>query len=341
LFDRGTVEGITHRLLRLLAAVVADPDAPLARVDLLGDTERSRMLEAGTGPVAEPVVLAPDLFRRQVERTPQAPAVAAGDVVLSYEQLSARVDGLARWLVEQGVGADSRVAVMVPRSVDLVVALLAVWRAGGAYVPVDADYPAERVRYVLEDADPVLVLSSVDQVGGAETVLPRLHAGQTAYVIYTSGSTGRPKGVLVPHGAVGAYLTRSRGAYPAAAGSALVHSSVAFDLTVTALYTPLVSGGCVYLSELSGDVPRPTFLKATPSHLTVLESLPDSASPSQTLILGGEQLLGEAVQRWRVRHPDALVINAYGPTEATVNCMEYRIEPGAPVASGPVPIGRP
>ncbi|MGW3579691.1 non-ribosomal peptide synthetase, partial [Streptomyces olivaceus] len=172
----------------------------------------------------------------------------------------------------------------------------------------------------------------------------RIDPHDPVYVIYTSGSTGRPKGVVVEHASVGAYLERAREVYPDASGTALLHSSVAFDLTVTALYTPLVSGGRVILTDLdehAATTGQPTFMKVTPSHLGLLEALPDEISPSGTLITGGEALLGEALASWRATHPDVTVINAYGPTEATVNCTDFHIQPGEPVPSGPVPIGRP
>ncbi|MCZ1007014.1 AMP-binding protein [Streptomyces lydicus] len=164
-----------------------------------------------------------------------------------------------------------------------------------------------------------------------------------AYAIFTSGSTGRPKGVVVEHRALGAYLARAADAYPDVAGLALAHTSVSFDLTVTGLYTPLVAGGQVHVAELPDALAaaRPTFLKGTPSHLRLLDTLPEEVSPSGTLVLGGEALRGEMLTAWRAAHPEATVINAYGPTEATVNVMEFRIEPGEPVADGPVPIGRP
>ena len=134
-------------------------------------------------------------------------------------------------------------------------------------------------------------------------------------------------------------------AYPAAGGVALLHSPVSFDLTVTALFTPLVVGGTVLLAELAenaalGDRPV-TFMKATPSHLPLLVALPDAYSPTTELLLGGEALTGEALATWRDRHPAATVWNVYGPTETTVNCTEYRIDPGTPVPPGPVPVGRP
>ncbi|MEV5575415.1 non-ribosomal peptide synthase/polyketide synthase [Spirillospora sp. NPDC052269] len=171
-----------------------------------------------------------------------------------------------------------------------------------------------------------------------------------AYVLYTSGSTGTPKGVVVSHRAVADYLRFSARAYPGAGGVAIVPSPLVFDLTVTGLYTPLTTGGRIELTGL--DTPAEaslqrlraepaTFMKVTPSHLSVLTDLPGELSPARDLVVGGEALFGEAVREWRARHPEARLTNAYGPTELTVNCVQHVIEPGDEVAPGPVPIGRP
>ncbi|WP_143659904.1 condensation domain-containing protein, partial [Streptomyces pharetrae] len=207
---------------------------------------------------------------------------------------------------------------------------------------------------ILGDARPLITIDDpgmLEEASGYsdgpvtdEDRVVRLELSHPAYVIFTSGSTGRPKGVVVEHRSVGAYLERAREVYGDAAGTALLHSSVAFDLTVTALYSPLVSGGRVVLAELdeqAGQAGRPSFMKVTPSHLGLLQALPEGVSPSGTLVTGGEALVGEVLEAWRIAHPAVTVINAYGPTEATVNCTDFRIEPGQRVGSGPVPIGRP
>ncbi|MFJ8621209.1 amino acid adenylation domain-containing protein, partial [Streptomyces clavifer] len=218
--------------------------------------------------------------------------------------------------------------------------------SGAAYVPVDPEYPAERVAVILEDAAPALVideawLAGVDASAYEAGNLAPVELSSPAYVIFTSGSTGRPKGVVVEHRSVGAYVGRAREVYPQAAGVSLVHSSFAFDLTVTALWSPLAAGGRIVLEELDENTSGVSFMKVTPSHLGILEALPNEASPTGTLIIGGEALRGEALSAWRQAHPDVEVINAYGPTEATVNCTEFRLAPGAKTPSGPVPIGRP
>ncbi|GID33102.1 non-ribosomal peptide synthetase [Paractinoplanes brasiliensis] len=355
LFDDAAVAVIIDRFRRVLDEVVNRPGQPTGRVELITAAEREESLSYAIGPVPRTSGgTLPELFTAQARRTPDAPAVLAGGRSLTYRELDARASHLAGELIRRGIGPGRTVAVLLPRGVELVVALLAVAKSGGAYVPVDPAYPAGRIAAILQGAAPRLAvaepgtvpegldtLAVTDAEAGSFTVAPRPH--DPAYLIFTSGSTGKPKGVVVEHRSLGAYLTRGRTAYPDAAGTALVHSSVAFDLTVTGLFIPLVSGGCVHVAELPDATggPRPTLLKGTPSHLALLDTLPDTVSPSGTLILGGEALRGEAVRGWREAHPEAQVINAYGPTEATVNCLEHRIPAGAEVADGPVPIGRP
>ncbi|WP_340563651.1 amino acid adenylation domain-containing protein [Streptomyces sp. GSL17-111] len=194
------------------------------------------------------------------------------------------------------------------------------------------------------DADPSDADPSDADLTDADRVRPLL-PGHPAYVIHTSGSTGRPKGVVVEHGALGAYLRRGRVTYPGVSGINLIHSSISFDLTVSAVYLPLVSGGCLHLTDLTaadhGGAPRPALLEITPSHLDLLESLPHDLSPTACLLVGGEPLRGEAMERWRLRHPDTVIYNSYGPTETTVNCAEFPLPLGEPVPAGPVPIGGP
>ncbi|MBO4160746.1 non-ribosomal peptide synthetase [Micromonospora antibiotica] len=162
------------------------------------------------------------------------------------------------------------------------------------------------------------------------------------YVLYTSGSTGRPKGVVVEHRAITAYLAWARDTYPGLSGTALLHSPVSFDLTVTGLLGPLTAGGTVRLAGIDSPAARtggrPTFLKVTPSHLPLLE---EALSPTTDLVIGGEALTGEQLADWRATHPDVAVVNEYGPTEATVGCVAARLAPGQPVPAGPVSIGRP
>ncbi|MCZ9348247.1 AMP-binding protein, partial [Streptomyces mutabilis] len=156
---------------------------------------------------------------------------------------------------------------------------------------------------------------------------------------YTSGSTGRPKGVIIEHHALATYLHRARRTYAAMNGDTVLHSPLAFDLTITALWTPLTAGGTVHLTSLEETVAQPSLIKATPSHLPLLTTLPETASPSHTLILGGEALHTDHLATWRTQHPHVQVINAYGPTESTVNITDHHVNEDTP--DGAVPIGRP
>ncbi|EMD29301.1 non-ribosomal peptide synthetase [Amycolatopsis azurea] len=349
LFDRETAEAVAERYLRLLAAALADPARSIADLPLLSDAERELVLTGWNPAVStSDVTTVHARFEDQVRRTPDAPAVDFGGVRLTYTELNARANRVAHRLRELGAGPGTVVGVCVPNSADLLAGVLGVLKSGAAYVPLDPANPAPRQALILADAGVPFVLvtgeSTVDtktlalddpaewSAAATEDPVPEAGPGDVAYVIYTSGSTGRPKGVEVEHRAVDTYLAWAREAYPGLAGRALLHTSPSFDLTVTTLLGTLTAGGAVV------DGGRPTFVKATPTHLAVLT---EELFPTGELVLGGEALTAEAVQPWRERHPGTVVVNEYGPTEATVGCVAHRIEPGDELPSGPVLIGRP
>ncbi|WP_193564100.1 non-ribosomal peptide synthetase, partial [Streptomyces sp. L-9-10] len=366
-----------------LAEALAAPggsERPMAGLAMLAEGELARIAADRSGAERRlPDTNAVELFQRQAARTPDAPAVVTDSGTLSYARLNERANRLAHELAARGVGPEDVVAVSLPRSADLMVTLYAVLKAGAAYLPVDPDYPAERVAALLADARPVQVITQgaadlpvrpgpgtthlvLDLPATREALAARpaadltdadrrapLRPGNAAYVIYTSGSTGRPKGVVVPHSGLTNYLRWCEGSYPGIRGGAILHSSVSFDLTVTTLFAPLAVGGTVYVSALE-DIdpdlwadgrPAPTFIKATPSHLPLLESLPDEVLARGDLVVGGEQLLGEALAPWRARHRGASVVNEYGPTEATVGCVVHTVGPDDTDPVGAVLIGRP
>ena len=362
LFDAPTVKAMVTMLEALLRLVAADPDQHVGTVDLLDRAERHRLLVDRNDTARDvPADTVHELVQRQAARVPDATAVVCGTDSLSYAELNARANRLARRLIDAGVGPERFVVVALPHSVELVVALLAVLKAGGAYVPLDPDQPAARIASIVDDVDPVLVLRDTAAAGhpahdvtAAERIAP-VTAANAAYAIFTSGSTGRPKGVVIEHRSLHQYLAHAVHAYPGLAGTALVPTSAAVDLTVTGLLAPLTTGGCVWLGGLDEDTAQrlpgpPTFLKVTPSHLPLLASLPavlSPQSPSAQLVVAGEALHSEALHGWRREHPLTTVVNSYGPTETTVGCTHHRLEPGEqgeqgePVPAGPVPIGRP
>ncbi|MFF2142569.1 amino acid adenylation domain-containing protein, partial [Kitasatospora sp. NPDC058190] len=370
LFDRTTVEGIAQRFVRVLRAVATDPEQPVSRIEILDDAERDLILNSWNNTTRDlPAATLPELFHAQVTRTPDATALTHRDDQLTYAEVNARANRLARLLAQRGVGPETLVGVLMERSTDLVVSLLAILKAGGAYLPIDPNYPADRITYMLGDARPTLVITTQDlqdtlpdtttriALDNADTVAHLAELDTTnpesgllpthpAYVIYTSGSTGRPKGVVIEHGALAHYLRWSAEAYPSVKGGTLLHSSAAFDLAVTTLYAPLISGGSIEIAPLEDgarvqDSDRLTFLKGTPSHIPLLSVIPETFSPTGELVVGGEQLLGEVLNAWRSVRPGATVVNEYGPTEATVGCVEYRVLPSDEVPDRAVPIGRP
>ncbi|HET9380490.1 MAG TPA: amino acid adenylation domain-containing protein, partial [Streptomyces sp.] len=379
LYDRSTAEDVSARLTCLLASVADDPAQRVSELNLLDEADRHRILALGVGeirPEVPPTFV--ERFESQVARTPDAVALVHQGTEVTYRELDERANRMAHHLIARGVGAEDWVAVALPRAPQLVVTLVAVLKAGAAYLPLDPDYPAQRIEYMIGDASAMLLITdgeigagipdfpdlprllldepaTVEAVAACPTAAPTdadrrhpVHPHHSAYVIYTSGSTGRPKGVLTEQHCLSDYLRWSTSAYPSTTGTAILHSPISFDLTVTALYTTLSVGGRVVLATLDDSDPRTlqtlektpsTFLKATPSHLSLLEALPDPFSPNRELMLGGELLLGESLTDWRARFPEAHIYNGYGPTETTVNCTQLVIAAGEPVDSGPLPIG--
>ncbi|WP_406383458.1 amino acid adenylation domain-containing protein [Streptomyces sp. NBC_01618] len=367
LFDLATVELLVERLLRLLAAAAADPGAPVGELDILTAQERRQVLTDQGDAAREPAPLtAAELFARRVAADPQAPALVCGDETLSAAELDVRSNQLAHFLGALGVGPESLVALMLPRSsTDLVVAVLAVWKAGGAYLPVDPEYPQDRIAYMLGDARPALVLTTTGAAGerlpeDAETVLldeldlarfaeqspeAATTAANSAYVIYTSGSTGRPKGVVVSHAGVASLLHTQTERLGVGPGSRVLQfASPSFDAAFWELCMGLLSGAAVVVAGAEGTQPGDllarTLVSAGVTHATlppvVLAAMEaaDDVLPDGTLVSAGEALSAEVVSRWSAGRR---LINAYGPTEATV-CASMS---GALVAGGAVPIGRP
>ncbi|WP_344515806.1 amino acid adenylation domain-containing protein [Dactylosporangium maewongense] len=350
---------------------------PLPAVPVLDAAELDRLVSGWNDTAADVAgVSVPELFAAQVARTPGAPAVVCDGASVSYAELDAQSSRLARYLVGQGVGAESVVGLCLPRGLDMAVSLLAVWKVGAAYLPVDVQSPPERVGFMLSDARAVVVLGFEDvldelPVGRVRSVAlddPRVAASigrqsaeplgvrvlplQAAYVMYTSGSTGMPKGVAVTHVGLANYVVWAVGAYGPSGRGAVLHSSLAFDLTVTSVVVPLASGSRVVVSVdggadgLAGVVNGSDgfdVLKVVPAHLPLLaEYLTDDAArdAASVLVVGGEALPGGAVRRWLDRAPGSVVVNEYGPTETVVGCCVYRVVAGQ-VVDDLVPIGRP
>ncbi|HKV10473.1 MAG TPA: AMP-binding protein, partial [Thermoanaerobaculia bacterium] len=347
LFRREEAERLAERLSRGLDGLLAG--TPLGEIDVLTEAERRQtVLDFNRTDHPVPADLpAHRLFEERVRRAPDAVALVQEGRAWTYAGLNARANRLAHHLRASGVGRGSLVGLSLERSLELVAAVLGVLKAGAAYVPLDPAYPAERRRWMAEDAGLSLLLTE-------ETLRPLLADGgeqdppgsvgpdDLAYVIYTSGSTGRPKGVMIPHRGLVNYLLWARQAYRAEEGEgAPVHSAIGFDLTVTSLWVPLVSGTTVTLLDerrpvealaaaLRGSAGF-SLVKLTPAHLDVLrhELAPgEHRGRARALVIGGEALRSESVAPWREHAPDTRLINEYGPTESTVGCSVYEVAPG-------------
>ena len=362
----------------MLESGVRNPEASVAELEVLGDDERRRLLvdlnETQRAYPREKTLH--QWFEEQAARTPERVALVFGERQFRYQELNERANRLGHYLRRQGVGPEVIVGICAERSLEMVVALLGVLKAGGAYLPLDPTHPTERLAFMVKDAGLSVVLTQrrlVERVPGHaaqvfcldtewpnlaqesnENPAPAARSENLAYVIYTSGSTGRPKGVMIPHRGLVNYLSWCSEAYRVGEGlGAPLHSSLGFDLTVTSLFPPLLSGASVYLvdeargleglSEILRTQPDFSLVKLTPAHLEVLSQLlPTEKSSEQTraLVIGGDALWANSLSFWRRHAPATRLINEYGPTETVVGCCVYEVEVDR-IFAGAVPIGRP
>ncbi|MGW6962314.1 AMP-binding protein, partial [Streptomyces chartreusis] len=298
--------------------------------------------------VAAPVSVL-ELFRARVVEAPEAVAVVEGGRQVSYGELDADSDLVAAYLRERGVGRGDRVAVRLERSIGLLAALLGVWKAAAAYVPVDGAYPPERVAFVLEDSAPAATIDAVvEGAGGAPSVAPV--GDDLAYVMYTSGSTGTPKGVSVPHGSVAA-LVGETGWGLGPGDAVLFHAPHAFDISLFEVWVPLASGARVVVAEPgvavdAAAVRRHIAAGVTHVHVTaglfrvLADEEPECFSGAHEVLTGGDVVPLEAVERVRAACPDVRVRHLYGPTESTLCATWHIVEPGDDT-SRVLPIGHP
>lgn len=376
----GPVERVwlVDHFLRVVDAFVADHGRQVGDFSLLSDAEQQQLLVEFNAtdapyPSAETVV---QLFEKQVTETPENVAAIQGGAAVTYEQLNAAANRLAYFLQEHGVGPETTVALCMDRSLDVLVAIWAALKAGGAYVPIDPAYPPERIAYMLEDARPSLVLTAGESLPGALPASsswaavdlpaldlsgypagdppPQARRENLVYMIYTSGSTGRPKGTMLTHQGLLNYACWARRAYQRE-GHALdfpLYSSLAFDLTITSLFVPLLSGGRIVIYETSAEAAdleilsvfeddQVDIVKLTPAHLRLIRELNLSGSRIRKLIVGGEDFKSDLARAIHDLFDGQIEIyNEYGPTEAVVGCMIHRFDPLKDTGIS-VPIGTP
>ncbi|WP_422768911.1 amino acid adenylation domain-containing protein [Plantactinospora sp. WMMC1484] len=336
LFDLSTAKSISGRLARLLEAVATDPDLPIADIDLLTPRERRQVLGgwAGKQTPQSPLTLA-DIFERQVEQTPEHTAIVADGVALTYTELNRRANRLAHRLVAQGAGPESAVAIVAPRSIELMVGIYGILKTGAAYLPIDDEFPPDRVATIVHDARASIVLTreAVAEItdGPDENPAREMSPESPAYILYTSGSTGRPKGVTVPHhGAVNtlAWLQRIQPLRPS--DKVLLKTSISFDVSLFELFWPLQVGATLVLAAPQGHRDAAylvrtvieqeiTVLYLSPSMLSVfLAEEQVAACRSLRLLLTGGEILPRPVQDRCLALFGIPLVNVYGPTEASI-----------------------
>jgi len=393
IYGHEMIKGFIGHYIRILTAALNDPYKPISQLEYLSPDELVQLTDLfAAGPstfLADKTII--ELLEEKTKEYPDAVAISFEGDALTYQELADRSNQFAHYLTRKKAGEGTFVAVCMDRSIDMMVGILGILKAGAVFVPVDPSYPIERIRYILKDVNAGLLVTHTDykeqleEVTGItkfyadrdwiaieiepDTAVPAvLPAAQLAYIIYTSGSTGEPKGVMVQHGNLSNYLYWVRDTYlEGRPGNFGLYSSLSFDLTITSLFGPLISGGRLHIFPQKAEISEVLLdylkgghsldiIKLTPAHISLIEGLTLSETSIKTVITGGEQLLDRHVAILRRLNRDIVIYNEYGPTEATVGCIVAktgnvgeRITIGKPIANTsvylldeyrqPVPIG--
>ena len=361
----------------LVEQIIENPYKTIGQLSLLTEPEKNQLLiewnNTKTDYTQNKTIY--QLFEEQVERTPNNIAAVFEGQQLTYQELNSKANQLAYYLRKIGVSPDTLVAIAIERSLEMIIGLLGILKAGGAYVPLDPSYPVERLQFILEDTQASIIItemktidklpSSFAQVicldGEWEYIrdLPSDNLNHLvlschlAYIIYTSGSTGQPKGVMIEHRNLINYINHSKSMYDLLTGAALLHSSTAFDMSITSIFLPIVVGNTVHIlpqdyqiDSVESIFKKHSFglIKVTPSHLKILQSQLSYESIHKqkgSFVVGGENLLKDEIQFWLEASTDMSVFNEYGPTETTVGCCVFELRDYHTLLSYSIPIGRP
>src|ERR1700722_11647201 len=381
LFEQSTIERYLGHFRTLLEAMVKDDTQTVSRLPSLSQGERHQVIEGWNDTAVEypSAACIHELFEAQVARSPEATAVVFEEATLSYRELNCRANQLAHYLRALGVKPDTRVAICVERSFEMIVSLLAVLKAGGAYVPLDPAYPVERLRFMLEDCAPIVLLTENHLTAlfpEARSTLPviDLHAASLwhdqpvsnpdgsilglsckhlAYVIYTSGSTGLPKGVMVEHQGIVNRLVWMQCAYEMHSDDAVFQKTpFSFDVSLWEFFWPLLAGARLVIARPEGHKDAAYLVEAIQRNsITMLHFVPSmlqaflehanrrKCSTLRRVMCSGEALPFVLAQSFQKRLSAVTLHNLYGPTEAAVDVTAWTCPPG--ISESIIPIGRP
>jgi len=368
------IDDMYIRLLSLANHIIMNPSKKIRSLSLLSNDEREKLLynfnATETQYPKDKTIY--QLFEEQVEKTPDKVAVCFNNMELTYRQLNERANQLARYLVKKGLEEETIVGLLTTHSIETVIGILGILKAGAAYIPIDPDYPSDRIRYMLEDSGSRMLLTNIElpeSVGfnGENISLNNqdLYSGDSynlecvnkpndlVYVIYTSGSTGKPKGTMIEHQGLVNYIWWAKKMYVKNEDEVFpLYSSLAFDLTVTSIFAPLISGSKIIIYDENRDDEeyvlyrivkenKATIIKLTPSHLSLLKGRDNRNSSVRRFIVGGEDLKVSLAKDIHESFSGNIEIyNEYGPTETVVGCMIHKFEYASDTRIS-VPIGVP
>lgn len=368
------INDIYTHLLSLANQIMMNPSGKLKSLSLLSNNERKELIYHFNATQAQypKDKTIYQLFEEQVEKTPDKVAISFNNIELTYREINERANQLARYLVKKGLERENVVGLLTTRSIETVIGILGILKAGGAYLPIDPSYPSDRISYMLEDSGSRILLTNIQlpkNVGFNGIIIDLnnqdIYSGDSynlecfnktndlVYVIYTSGFTGKPKGTMIEHQGLVNYIWWAKKMYVKNDNEIFpLYSSLSFDLTVTSIFTPLISGSKIIVYDESNDDDeyvlyriikenKATIIKLTPSHLSLLKNINNKNTSLKRFIVGGEDLkVSLAKDIYESFSGNVEIFNEYGPTETVVGCMihKYNYESDTRIS---VPIGVP
>ncbi|OOM76973.1 plipastatin synthase subunit C [Clostridium puniceum] len=351
-YSEEEIQVMSNSIINIITEILENKNCQVKDIKLLGDEEINHKIHVlNSTSSIYPSKIVSELFEAQVSKSPDKVALEFKHVRLSYKELNEKSNQLANYLRENDVGQESIVGVMMSHSIELVIGILAVLKAGGTYLPIDPNYPPDRVNYMLQDSESTMLLvnfyaNKQIEYNGAminineinvdlyskENLIKVNQLNNLAYIIYTSGSTGKPKGVMIEHRGLTNYIWWAKNTYLKNDNEVMaLYSSIAFDLTITSIFTPLISGSKIIIYDTDETEfvlykilreNKATVVKLTPAHLTLIKNMNNSNSKIKRFIVGGEDLkVNLAKEILDSFGGDIEICNEYGPTETVVGCM--------------------